>query len=135
MIVVDTNVIAALLLETEESQHVENALRRDPEWAAPLLWRSELRNVLASLVRTDRSSLSDALDVMATAEQLMSRHEYAVPGREVLRTAADSGCTAYDCEFVVLAREAGVGLLTFDRQLLGSFPDLATTPAAFVAGD
>ncbi len=47
MIVVDTNVIAYLYLSNERSQQVERLLEKDSEWAAPLLWRSELRNVLA----------------------------------------------------------------------------------------
>ena len=51
MIVTDTNVIGYLFLSSEESQLSELALRKGPEWAAPVLWRSELRNVLATYMR------------------------------------------------------------------------------------
>ena len=51
MIVTDTNVIAYLYLEGERSVQVEKVLEKDPHWVAPLLWRSEFRNVLALYMR------------------------------------------------------------------------------------
>lgn len=36
-----------------------------------------------------------------------------------------SGCSAYDCEFVSLARRLHVPLVTNDRQVLKAFPALA----------
>ena len=47
MIVVDTNVISYLLLPTPMTAAAEGLYQYDSEWSAPLLWRSELRNVLA----------------------------------------------------------------------------------------
>lgn len=46
MIVVDTNTIAYLYLPTEFTSSVEELLEKGPQWAAPTLWRSELRNIL-----------------------------------------------------------------------------------------
>ena len=51
MVVVDTNVIAALYLPNENSVLAETLLLQDANWAAPALWRSELRNVLALYLR------------------------------------------------------------------------------------
>jgi predicted nucleic acid-binding protein len=51
MIVVDTNVIGYLFLSSEQSLFAERALKKDSEWAAPIIWRSELRNVLAQHMR------------------------------------------------------------------------------------
>jgi predicted nucleic acid-binding protein len=51
MIVVDTNILAYLYLPTAFSEQAELLLMRQPKWIAPVLWRSEFRNVLALYLR------------------------------------------------------------------------------------
>lgn len=131
MIVVDTNLIVYLLLASERSAQAEQAFRRDPEWAAPLLWRSELRNVLATQVRARKINLDIAQAVMSQAEVLMQGREYSVASVHVLRLAAESGCTAYDCEFVALAQDLDVPLVTVDRQVLAAFTNRAVSLDTF----
>ena len=53
----------------------------------------------------------------------------------VLAKAPDSGLSAYDAEFVVLAEELGVRLVTSDQQVLRTFPNVAISPEDFVAAD
>lgn len=132
MIVVDTNVIASMFLETPHSGDAERALRRTSAWTAPLLWRSEMRNVLASLVRTGRMHGPTALQTMSAAEDLMADGEFAVPSSEVLEAAAESGCTPYDCEFAVLARLSGAPLVSLDTALVRAFPTVAVSLQDFV---
>ena len=81
MIVVDTNVIGYLFLESEHSLQAERALMCDANWAAPLLWRSEFRNVLAMQANASRLILSDALAIISQAELLMHGREYQVLAR------------------------------------------------------
>ncbi|MCO6439628.1 MAG: hypothetical protein J5I81_00810 [Nitrococcus mobilis] len=52
MIVADTNLLIYILLAGEHTLAAERVFQRDPEWAAPLLWRSEFRNVLALYLRS-----------------------------------------------------------------------------------
>lgn len=131
MIVVDTNVVAYLLIPGDQTEAARRAFARDPAWAAPLLWRSELRNVLALYVRRGHLALVDAQEVQAAGESLLAGREYAVDSAEVLALAAASGRSAYDCEFVALARAMGLPLLTSDRQLLTSFAGTAVGLAAY----
>ncbi len=131
MIVADTNMVAYLLLGGEKTQGARLAFRKDPAWAAPLLWRSEFRNVLATYLRRGRLSLSEAIEVMGDAETLFRGAEYSVDSDQVLKLASESGCSAYDCEFVALAQQLDVPLLTSDAEILKEFPQTATSLEAF----
>jgi predicted nucleic acid-binding protein len=125
VIVVDTNVIAYLYLPGDHTAEAEALCRSDPEWVAPLLWHSELRNVLATQVRARRLELDAAQSIQAEAEQLLHAREFAVDSAEVLPLAAESDCSAYDCEFVVLAEYLDVPLVSADRRLVERFPGRA----------
>jgi predicted nucleic acid-binding protein len=132
VIVADTNLIAYLLLEGEHTDAAEAVLVKDPHWTAPLLWRSELRNILALYLRQGHLELAAALEYMNEAEALLAGREYEVPSAPVLELAQASECSAYDCEFVHLARELGVKLVTSDKRVLRAFPGTALSPQAFV---
>jgi predicted nucleic acid-binding protein len=135
MIVVDTNVIAALILPTsEQSEAAMKLLALDREWAAPLLWRSEFTNILATGVRNRWFELSQALEALDTAEEVIGENQYAVPADEVLKLAVDSGCKGYDSEFAMLARDLSVRLVTLDRELLQVFPEIAVSLDACAEG-
>ena len=132
MIVVDTNVIAAFHLVTDRTPEAYALLRRDPDWAAPRLWRSEFRNVLVTQVRLASLPPQRAVRLMSAAESLMEGNDHEVSSSAVLELASASGCTAYDCEFVALAESLGVPLVTFDRKVLRAFPEIATSPEAYL---
>lgn len=134
MIVADRNLIAYLMLRGEQTKSARAVLRADPVWAAPLLWRSEFRNVLSLYVRKGHLSLTDALEYIREAEVLLQGREYQVPSAPILVLSKESGCTAYDCEFVHIAKELGVPLVTSDKRVLRAFPRLAVSIAEFGAG-
>ena len=125
MIVVDTNVLAYLWLPGDRTAQAERLLRSDPDWNVPLLWRSEFRNVLAGSLRRGALDLETALRIADEAEGQMHGREFTVPSAQVLTRVASSDCSAYDCEFVVLAEELGVPLFTSDAKLLRSFAAVA----------
>ena len=133
MIVVDTNIIGYFFLTSSKSKLADNAWQKDPIWAAPLLWRSEMRNVLALYIRKDILSLSDAGQIMNEATVLMLGKEYDVNSFQVLQLVKESACSAYDCEFVALARDLKVPLVTADQQILTDFPETAYSLEEFAA--
>jgi predicted nucleic acid-binding protein len=132
MIVTDTNTIAYLYLPTDQTDNVVSLLHIDSQWIAPLLWRSELRNVLAMYVRKSIIDLSTAIAIQAQAEQQLADNEYTVNSMDVLRLAQQSGCSAYDCEFVSLATSLSLKLITGDQKLIQTFPNVAMTAGEYL---
>ena len=131
MIVVDTNIIGYLFLSSEQSLLAERALRKDSEWAAPVLWRSELRNVLALYMRKNLIKLEHVQHIMDDALELLRGREYEVSSCEVLRLASESKCSAYGCEFIAAANDLKVPLITVDKELLREFPSVAVSLTRF----
>lgn len=72
-------------------------------------------------------------DVNLVACLVLGGPEQAVAER-VLHLVASSACSAYNCEYVALAEELGVSLVTADRQLSHAFPGRAISPKDFVTG-
>ena len=128
MIVVDSNIICYYALPGDRTPVVDRLRARDPQWCVPPLWRSEFRNVVVGQVRRGAMELRAAQELVALTEAMLRDHEFAVESSAVLARAAESGCTAYDCEYVVLAEDLGVALVTSDKQVLGAFPDRAIAP-------
>lgn len=125
MIVVDSNILAYLYLPGEYTAAAEALLEREPEWAAPLLWRSEFRNILAGYLRRGQLGIGQAMRLQAEAEGLLAGCEFEVASHAVLQLVHESDCSAYDCEFIALAKSLGTRLVTMDRKLLRAFPDWA----------
>lgn len=72
MIVVDTKTLAYLYLPTTQTDDVVALLHKDPAWAAPLLWRSEFRNVLVAYRKRGSIDGDTALAIQLQAEQQIS---------------------------------------------------------------
>jgi len=131
LIVVDTNLLVYLYIRGERTAQAEAAVARDPIWAAPLLWRSEFRNTLVGMLRRGAFREDAALRVIREAEHWMRGREYSIASDQVLQLAIGSRCSAYDCEFVALAQDLGVPLVTADQGMLASFPHTAVALAQF----
>ncbi|MBC7213776.1 MAG: type II toxin-antitoxin system VapC family toxin [Burkholderiaceae bacterium] len=130
MRVVDSNVLAYLYLPGEYTAAAEALMEHDPDWAAPVLWRSEFRNILAGYLRRGKLTFEQAHALQSEAEDLLSGAEYEVDSRSVLELVRGSECSAYDCEFVALAKTLGTKLVTMDGKVLRSFPDIAVALSA-----
>ncbi len=67
MIVADTNLVAYLVIEGAHTTAARAVYRKDPRWARPPLWRSELLNVLALSVREEVLTEHQARSAWRTA--------------------------------------------------------------------
>ena len=132
MIVVDTNIIAYLWIPGDFTVQAEKALRQDADWCAPLLWRSEFRNVLAGFLRSKKLSLETAFQILESAEAHMKEREFTVASHQIINLVLSSHCSAYDCEFVALAENIRIPLVTTDRQILRDFPAIAVPLEKFI---
>jgi predicted nucleic acid-binding protein len=129
-VVVDTNVVAYLLLGTkafvEEARH---ALRTGLDLLAPAHWEAELANVLWMAVRSGvlppeegpaRLRLARRLGIETVATATLCQGA-------LLRSLA-SGISVYDTLFVELAARTDCLLVTFDKAVLKAFPNIAIRP-------
>lgn len=128
MIVVDSNIIIYLLLPGPQTPAVERLRQTDPDWVAPRLWEDEFLNVLASCERRRMLSADQAIGLAADALELMTDRSFDVPPLRTLAVARRTGCSGYDSQYLALAEELGLKLLTFDRQLVAKGDGLALCP-------
>lgn len=125
MIVVDTNVMVCLLVGGEGEAEAILLHGRDPEWATPTILVSELRNVLLGFVRQGIMDSDEAKSVADDALNVLEDRIFNVESADVIDTALECSLTAYDAEFVALARQSGVWLATRDSAILRGAPDVA----------
>jgi len=132
MIVVDTNIISYFYLNSDYSSLAEQTFKKDPIWSAPLLWRSEFRNVLTFYLKKEIILLSEAIEIFESAEELLKENEYEINSAQVLSLSHSSGSSAYDCEFINLAKDLNISLVTEDKKVLKSFPESAISMHQFI---
>jgi predicted nucleic acid-binding protein len=131
VIVVDTSILAYLLIEGERTAACREVLAKDAEWSAPFLWRSEFRNVLTTHMHHAGMSPQGAMDRMEQAERLLSGREYSVASDVVLPFTAAHRVSACDAEFLCLATKLDTRLITTDKRLLARCPEIALSPEWF----
>ena len=132
MIFVDTNIICLRWLPAAETERADALLERDPHWNTAMLWRWEFRNALAGYIRRGSLTTTTATAICARAESTMTLNEFRASPSHVFDLVAHSSCTAYACEFVAVASERGVPLITVDRQILREFPHIAVSLEKFL---
>jgi predicted nucleic acid-binding protein len=122
--VFDTMVLVYALLGVTEFHHDSlAAIRKAEEIWAPDLLRAELLNALWQWTRARKVSPDIAGDLFQSCASLV-RFAPADGLQEVaFRLALDRDHSPYDTLFVALAISREQKLLTYDRGLLGKFPE------------
>ena len=64
----------------------------------------------------------------------MGSGEFEINSTQVMSLVSKSQCSSYDCEFVGLADDLNIQLVTFDKKILSEFSTIAVHPENFVTG-
>ncbi len=122
MIVADANVLVYRILPNPRRSDAWALARHDANWAAPMLWRSEVRNALAKHLRAGQINPREAEIAMRLGESCLLGGEHTVSDHAVFDLVSKSRCSAYDCEYIALAQALGTILITEDQALHRAFP-------------
>ncbi len=124
MIVVDTNIVAALFLESRFTAQAKALLKLDPDWCTEPLALIEFGNVLATYERSGLASRADAKRYLAAAEAFLAPNLHAVACSAALELAFVHRITLYDAHFLAVADAKGQRLITEDAKLRTAAPRL-----------
>ena len=124
MVLVDTNVVAYLLIEGDRTAAAQELRQRDVDWRSEALVLVEFSNVLVRTMTVRRLRLDIAQDLLARARTLFGNRLAQVAHSDALTVAAEFRITAYDARFLALARETGLRLVTEDTKLRTAAPSL-----------
>ena len=133
MIVVDSYVIAYLFIEREKTALAQQVLRLDSRWAVPFLWRHEFLDVLATYARYNAATFDEVVDLWLQAFAFASQGEYETDMVSALEIAVAQKVSAYDAQYVSLARNLQVQFVSEDRRLVAAFPSIASSMQSFCA--
>ena len=121
MVLVDTNVLAYLMLEGDRTSAAQELFERDADWRSEAFIMVEFSNVLTTYVRTKVLSRDQGLKLLAGAEKLVPVLT-SVQNARALEVATQFGISAYDARFVALAIQMKVKLVTEDAKLRAAVP-------------
>ena len=133
MILIDTNIVFALQIESAHSPAAHALLARDPDMRTESHALVELTNVLARYVRARLMSVDEALAALGRAENQLQGSVVSVAHADALQIALERKISAYDARFLAAASALGVKLVTEDVKLRTAAPDLAQSLAEALA--
>lgn len=133
MVVVDTNIVAYLLIEGDRTVQAQALYVRDPDWRSEGFLLVEFSNMLATYVRNGRLEDGAAQELLANAERTMTGI-VNLPHSRALQVAMECGVSAYDARFLAAARALGTRLITEDTRLQQAAPALTRSLAQALDG-
>ena len=134
MIVVDANVIAYAFIAGDKTELAQKLKEAEPDWRVPRIWREEFGNILATHVRTGRLKRDQALEAMTAALETLLPGEIVVDPLDGLDVAMHFHVSAYDAQYLALARKHDVLLISEDGPLRKAARGTAKSMREFLAG-
>ena len=121
MVLVDTNIIAYLMIRGDRTAAAQQLFERDSDWCSETFVMVEFSNVIATYVRTGALTQAQGAKLLAEAQaHLQTLH--SVVNTQVLETAMQFGISACDARFISLARQLKLKLITEDANLRVAVP-------------
>jgi predicted nucleic acid-binding protein len=133
VLIVDTNVLAYLLIEGDHTTAARLLHRRDEDWRSEAFIMIEFTNVLIASIAARRMNLVLAQRFLADATSLLHGKLALIPHESVLSLAVQYRVTAYDARFLALAQQLDCRLVTEDAKLRAAAPKLTQSLAEALA--
>lgn len=133
MVLVDTNIVAQLLLAGPLAEPIRSLYAADPDWRTEPLLYSELTNVLTTAMRLQALPLARAQRAVGTAHALLDAGLCPTDDADVLALAAKFACSGYDARFLCAAMLLKTRLVTEDAALRRKAPELTCSLAQALA--
>jgi predicted nucleic acid-binding protein len=133
MVVVDTNIVAHLVLEGDVTAGARALLAADTDWHSESFLLVELTNVMATAVRSGRMKTVAAESALMDGERIIATGLHAAPHADVLALALKYGVSGYDARFLAVAERLATKLVTEDAKLRKAAPALTQSLAQALA--
>jgi predicted nucleic acid-binding protein len=129
LVVVDTNILAYLLIAGDHTREAQALFAQDPDWRSEAFVHVEFSNILATYQRMGDLSRAQVERLLNEAETRL--HSVVnLPQIAALRTALQFAVSTYDARFLATAENLGKRLVTEDAKLRAAAPALTQSLAA-----
>jgi predicted nucleic acid-binding protein len=118
---IDTNVLAYLLIAGDRTSAAQALFERDPEWRSEAFVLVEFSNLLCTYVRARELTAAQAARLLTSATSLLAVLP-SIPHAAALDVALEYDLSAYDARFIALAKQSKTRLITEDRRLRAAVP-------------
>ncbi len=132
MIVVDSKIVAYLLIEGEKTSLARALWNKESNWWMPTLWIHEFLNILVTSERTGNLRLRTCQEILGRAQSLFETKSQQVDMAYTLSLAARYRLTAYDAQYLAVAQSMDTLLITEDRKLRQVVPQHARSMRSFL---
>ncbi len=128
MVLVDTNIVAYLMIEGDRTADALEMFERDSDWCSEAFVMVEFSNVLATYVRSGALRQAQGIKLLADARGVMTTL-HTIANDRALQAAIEFKISAYDARFIALARQLRTKLVTEDTRLRSAVPSLTMSLA------
>lgn len=132
MIVADTNLVVHLFTQTSLTSIAQQVLAKDSNWILPKLWQEEYANVLCKLARKGYLTSEEVISHFNYTTEQFKNNEISIDITKVIKTSLEYGITVYDANFISLAIDHNILVVTEDQEMLKKCPKLAVNMLNFI---